>query len=108
AEFESLEDAQQWAAQDPYRIDGVVMNVQVTPFLQILPWASIEFLRSGLASTPPFPLTSSRSRMRAVCSSGIPVLATAEGTFAFTSCHSVSQVRVLSNDIGWCTKRWET
>lgn len=37
AEFESLEDAEHWAARDPYRLAGVFSSVQVEPVLQILP-----------------------------------------------------------------------
>lgn len=37
AEFESLEDAQQWAASDPYVDAGVYDYVDVRPFIKALP-----------------------------------------------------------------------
>lgn len=37
AEFESLEAAEQWAADDPYRIDGVFAGVEVKPVIRTLP-----------------------------------------------------------------------
>lgn len=37
AEFDSLEDAQQWAGSDPYAIAGVFAKVVVKPFRQVLP-----------------------------------------------------------------------
>lgn len=37
AEFESLEDAEAWAANDPYALEGVFADVQVKPFLQVTP-----------------------------------------------------------------------
>ena len=37
AEFESLEDAQNWAAADPYVAAGVYSKVTVKPFKQVLP-----------------------------------------------------------------------
>lgn len=37
AEFESLEAAEQWAANDPYRAAGVFAEVQVKPVLKALP-----------------------------------------------------------------------
>jgi uncharacterized protein YciI len=37
AEFDSLEDAQQWAATDPYVEAGVYENVDVRPFIKVLP-----------------------------------------------------------------------
>lgn len=37
AEFESLEAAQEWAANDPYALEGVFADVQVKPFLQVVP-----------------------------------------------------------------------
>lgn len=37
AEFDSLEDAQQWADADPYIEAGVYQSVQVKPFKQVLP-----------------------------------------------------------------------
>lgn len=37
AEFDSLEAARDWAAQDPYALEGVFADVQVKPFLQVAP-----------------------------------------------------------------------
>lgn len=37
AEFESLEAAEAWVAQDPYTTDGVFEQVTVKPFLQVYP-----------------------------------------------------------------------
>jgi len=37
AEFDCLEDAEQWAATDPYVAAGVYDNVLVKPFKQVLP-----------------------------------------------------------------------
>lgn len=37
AEFESLEAAREWAANDPYAVEGVFDEVQVKPFLQVAP-----------------------------------------------------------------------
>ena len=37
AEFESLEDAQNWAKQDPYLLSGVFESVEVKPFVQVVP-----------------------------------------------------------------------
>ena len=37
AEFDSLEDAQEWAEADPYVQAGVFESVEVTPFLQVRP-----------------------------------------------------------------------
>ena len=37
AEFNSLEDAQQWADEDPYITEGVYQNVTVKPFKKVLP-----------------------------------------------------------------------
>ena len=37
AEFESLEDAQAWANDDPYKHAGVYGNVTVKPFKKVLP-----------------------------------------------------------------------
>jgi len=37
AEFPSLEDAQQWADQDPYVSAGVYREVKVKPFKRVLP-----------------------------------------------------------------------
>lgn len=37
ADFLSLEDAEAWAAEDPYSTQGVFARVTVKPFRQILP-----------------------------------------------------------------------
>ena len=37
AEFESLADAQTWAASDPYVTEGVFEHCDVRPFRQVLP-----------------------------------------------------------------------
>lgn len=37
AEFDSLEDAKQWASQDPYLDAGVYDSVEVRPFKYVLP-----------------------------------------------------------------------
>jgi len=37
AEFNALEDAQQWADNDPYLEAGVYQNVSVKPFKYVLP-----------------------------------------------------------------------
>jgi uncharacterized protein len=37
AEFESLEDAEAWVAEDPYLKEGVFAHVTVKPFIQVLP-----------------------------------------------------------------------
>ncbi len=37
AEFDSLENAQSWANQDPYLLTGVYASVEVKPFNQALP-----------------------------------------------------------------------
>jgi uncharacterized protein len=37
AEFDSLESAQAWCANDPYRIEGVFAEVEVKPVLQVAP-----------------------------------------------------------------------
>ena len=37
AEFDSLDDADQWAATDPYVAAGVYENVLVKPFKKVLP-----------------------------------------------------------------------
>ena len=37
AEFESLEEAQNWAKDDPYRLSGVFESVEIKPFLQVVP-----------------------------------------------------------------------
>lgn len=37
AEFPSLDDAQNWADADPYRLSGVYARVTVKPFKQVFP-----------------------------------------------------------------------
>lgn len=37
AEFDSLESAKSWAAEDPYMAAGVYANVTVKPFKKVLP-----------------------------------------------------------------------
>jgi uncharacterized protein YciI len=37
AQFESLEDARQWADADPYVAAGVYESVEVTPFKRVMP-----------------------------------------------------------------------
>jgi len=37
AEFDSLDDAQDWAGADPYVEAGVYINVDVRPFIKALP-----------------------------------------------------------------------
>lgn len=37
AEFDSLEHARSWAAEDPYQAAGVYADVLVKPFRQVLP-----------------------------------------------------------------------
>ena len=37
AEFDSLQDAENWAAQDPYVAAGVYARVTVKPFRKVLP-----------------------------------------------------------------------
>ena len=37
AEFDSLDDARQWAGEDPYVAAGVYENVDVRPFIKVLP-----------------------------------------------------------------------
>ncbi|WP_127470913.1 YciI family protein [Thiomicrorhabdus aquaedulcis] len=37
ADFHSLEEAQNWAAQDPYVLAGVYERVDVKPFKKVLP-----------------------------------------------------------------------
>jgi uncharacterized protein len=37
AEFDSLEQAQQWANQDPYIVSSVYQSVEVKPYLKVLP-----------------------------------------------------------------------
>ncbi len=37
ARFDSLEDAERWAAQDPYRTGGVIRHATIKPFLKVLP-----------------------------------------------------------------------
>jgi len=36
-EFDSLEEAQDWAANDPYLVGGVFEDVVVKPFIQVVP-----------------------------------------------------------------------
>ena len=36
-DFDSLDDAQAWAAQDPYMLNGVYQSVVVKPFIKVLP-----------------------------------------------------------------------
>ncbi|MBD8525339.1 YciI family protein [Pseudomarimonas arenosa] len=37
AEFASVDEARQWAEQDPYRLGGVYQRVEVFPFRKVLP-----------------------------------------------------------------------
>ncbi len=37
AEFESMEDAQDWANADPYMLAGVYKSVTIKPFKKVLP-----------------------------------------------------------------------
>ena len=37
AEFESLEAARRWIAEDPYVTEGVFASVEVRPFIKVLP-----------------------------------------------------------------------
>ncbi|MBO1925161.1 YciI family protein [Thiomicrorhabdus sp. 6S3-12] len=37
AKFKSLDDAKEWAAEDPYLKTGVYRKVEVKPFKQVLP-----------------------------------------------------------------------
>jgi len=37
AEFESLESAKAWSAQDPYVIEGVFGTVEIKPVIQVCP-----------------------------------------------------------------------
>ena len=37
AEFPSLEEAQAWASQDPFKLNGVYGSVEVKPFRKTLP-----------------------------------------------------------------------
>lgn len=37
ADFESLDQAQQWADQDPFLLNGVYQSVVVKPYLKVLP-----------------------------------------------------------------------
>jgi len=37
ARFDSLEEAQAWAAADPYQAAGVYARVEVRPFKKVLP-----------------------------------------------------------------------
>lgn len=39
ADFDSLEDAQAWAADEPYLRDGVYSHVDIKPFIHVLPKA---------------------------------------------------------------------
>jgi len=36
-EFDSLSEAQEWANDDPYNLNGVYQSVMVKPFMKILP-----------------------------------------------------------------------
>ncbi len=37
AEFESLEEAKKWSAQDPYVVEGVFADVEIKPVIQVRP-----------------------------------------------------------------------
>jgi uncharacterized protein YciI len=37
AEFDSLNEAQEWADNDPYNIAGVFESIEVKPFKRVLP-----------------------------------------------------------------------
>ncbi len=37
AEFDSLAQAEEWAAQDPYMLEGVYQSIQVKPYNLVLP-----------------------------------------------------------------------
>ena len=37
ADFDSLEEAREWAGNDPYVLAGVYESVEVSPFIQVLP-----------------------------------------------------------------------
>ena len=37
AQFDSLQEAQAWAGEDPYVVNGIHDNVVVKPFLKVLP-----------------------------------------------------------------------
>jgi len=37
AEFDSLQQAREWAETDPYVLAGVYESVEVTPFIKVLP-----------------------------------------------------------------------
>ena len=37
ADFDSLEQAQHWADQDPYLLNGIYAKVIVKPYLKVLP-----------------------------------------------------------------------
>lgn len=37
ARFDTLEDARRWADQDPYASGGVYANVEIYPFIPVLP-----------------------------------------------------------------------
>lgn len=41
AEFDSLDQAQAWADQDPYLLNGVYQRVVVKPYLKVLPWSIV-------------------------------------------------------------------
>ncbi|WP_319379673.1 YciI family protein [Thiomicrorhabdus sp.] len=41
AEFDSLQQAQEWANQDPYMAAGVYSKVEVKPFKQVFPKSEI-------------------------------------------------------------------
>ncbi|RMH47887.1 MAG: YciI family protein [Gammaproteobacteria bacterium] len=37
AEFDSLDEAQQWVSEDPYVVHKIYKNVSIKPFKQVLP-----------------------------------------------------------------------
>ena len=37
AEFPSMDDAKRWINDDPYTTDGVIKNMTVKPFVQVVP-----------------------------------------------------------------------
>jgi uncharacterized protein YciI len=37
AEFDSLEDAREWADEDPYMVQGVFERVMIKPFRKVFP-----------------------------------------------------------------------
>ncbi len=37
AEFDSLQAAQEWSRQDPYVVEGVFLEVEIKPVLQVYP-----------------------------------------------------------------------